>query len=187
MDDAPSMTSVETALRRMRAAAERVATLDPPYPLEPPRFAAGCSPAEIDELLGDAASRVRPYAEFLSRCRSVDAADVFNGYFLFSPIDVIRQAHAPRRVLIGQEPFLAEVEVLAVGGDGGGNLFVMGTSVNAPGRVWKWNHEHPARADGTAIDAVTEVAADFVSFLERIALDWEHFVANDAEWRNISG
>ncbi|MEZ4407867.1 MAG: hypothetical protein R3A52_15545 [Polyangiales bacterium] len=80
-----------------------------------------------------------------------------------------------------------ESEVIAVGGDDGGNLFVMGTSANAPGRVWRWNHEHPARADGTAIDGVTEVAADFVSFARRIALDWERIVANDTEWRYISG
>lgn len=181
------MSPVEAALRRMRAAGERVAAVESPYPLTPPHFAAGCSSAEIDELLGSAARRVQPYVEFLGLCREVDAADVFNGYFLFSPLSVTRQVHGPKRLRVGEEPGLLEVDVLAVGADGGGNLFLMGTSANLPGRVWKWNHEHAVREDGTAIDGFIETASSFESFLDRIALDWEHFVVNDADWRYISG
>ncbi len=181
------MSPVEAALHRMRAAAEQVAMVESPYPLSPPHFAAACSSAEVDELLGSAALRVRPYVEFLNLCREVDAADVFNGYFLFSPLSASRQMHGPKRLHVGEEPNLVEVDVLAVGGDGGGNLFVMGISANLPGRVWKWNHEHAVREDGTAIDGFTDIADDFEGFLDRFALDWEHFVANDADWRYISG
>jgi hypothetical protein len=181
------VSRIESALDRLRDAAERIQGLDSPYPLHKPSFGPGCCAPEVDELLGDRAARLSEYAEYLRLCRRVDGADVFNGYFLFSPLLVVRQTEAPRRLHVGHGADLSEVEVLTVGGDGGGNLFLMSTSPDAPGAVWKWDHEAEVRFDGVAKDGLTRVADSFGGFLERVATDWEHFVARDRTWNYISG
>ncbi len=180
------MTRIEAAMARLRQCAERIGSLQAPYAREMPFFGPGCCEAEIAELLGNRAPRLAEYGEYLRLCRRIDAADVFNGYSLFSPLLVVQQTEAPRRLLVGREPQLLEVEVLAVGGDGGGNLFLMSTSSNQPGAVWKWDHESGARFDGVARDGLTEVAGDFAGFLERIATDWEHFAAGDDAWSYLA-
>jgi hypothetical protein len=181
------VSRIEAALNRLREAAERIETLDSPYPLRKPSFGPGCCAPEIAELLGEGATRVSEYAEYLCLCRRVDAGDVFNGYFLFSPLLVVRQTDGPRRLHVGHGADLSEVEVLTVGGDGGGNLFLMSKSPNESGAVWKWNHEAEVRFDGVAKDGLTKVADSFGGFLERVAADWEHFAAGDRTWDYISG
>jgi hypothetical protein len=77
------MSKVQDSLGRLRRAASGVAALESPYPLEVPKFGAGCSDTEIFELLGD--NDVPEYAEFLATCGTIDAMDVFNGYSLWPP------------------------------------------------------------------------------------------------------
>jgi hypothetical protein len=113
--------------------------LESPYELESPSFGPGCHDAEIDELAG-AGPLPQDYREFLSRCREIVAEDVFTGYFLFSPIQVVT-SDGPQILHVELHGKLDEVKALPIGGDGGGNLFMMGRTPNAPGAVWKWDHE----------------------------------------------
>ena len=161
--------------------------VESPYPLRQPHFGPGCCSAEIEELLGDCHERLPEYSEYLALCRRVDATDVFNGYFLFSPVHAVQRGEGPRLLHVGSGPDLSEVRVLPIGGDGGGNLFLMGYSPNAAGAVWKWDHEYGARFDGMAKDGITKIADDFAGFLERIAEDWEHFTSGDRAWHYVSG
>jgi len=171
----------------MRIAGAAVAAIESPYPLDVPRFGPACCEAEIDELLGAKRVELAEYSEFLSINRRIDAADIYNGYFLFSPLLVARQIDMPQRLHVGIEPNLSEVEVLPIGSDGGGNGFLMGRSGPSVGLVWKWDHERVVRSDGVAREGVVKVAETFVGFLERVALDWEHFVSGDTSWSYISG
>lgn len=182
------MSSVAQVMDRLRAVGDLVPRLERPYQLAAPRFGPGCCEAEIDELLGEDRTELAEYAEFLSRCRRVDAADVHDGYFLYSPLLVVQQSDAPRQLHVGEEPNFREVEVLCVGGDGGGNQFVMSSNGPLVGTVWKWNHEQVVRLDRVAREGLTKIADSFVGFLERVALDWEKFVAgDDPSWPYISG
>jgi len=78
------------------------------------------------------------------------------------------------------EAILNRLRVLPIGADGGGNLFLMDRASNALGAVWKWDHEFQPRFDGVAREGLSYVAGSFVEFLERVAEDWEHFLAGDA-------
>jgi hypothetical protein len=51
---------------------------------------------------------------------------------------------------------------------------VNGFLLSSGGRVWRWDHE---------TSSVKEVAASFTEFLERVALDWEAYVADRPNWR----
>jgi len=179
------MTRIETLLKRMRVAGPKILDLELYYEAEAPSFEPGCHEAEIEEIEG-AWPFPPDYREFLLRCRRVDAGDIFNGYFLFSPIGVATTS-APRRLFVGSEPHLEEVRVSPIGGDAGGNMFLMGRSPNALGLIWKWNHEFPPRFDGVAREGLLLVAQSFEEFLARVADDWEHFVAGDREWEYLSG
>jgi hypothetical protein len=183
------MSHIATVLDRLRKAGARVPELPSPYPLKPPRFGPGCTPAEVEELLGDASVHVPEYAQYLGLCRRIDAPDVFCGYFLHSPLQVARQTSSqPRLLHVDEGPGnQAEVRVLVIGSDGGGNLFLMGTSPPHAGSVWKWNHEHEVRFDGMAKDGLTLVAPSVGGFLDRLATDWEHFANGDRAWSYFAG
>jgi hypothetical protein len=180
------MSRVSDALDRLREAGAALSRLASVTPLKAPTFGPGCSTGELDELQ-ERGPLPGDYVEFLSLCRRIVASDVFNGYYLYSPLGRPSDTAIPRRLLIGAEPTLQEVAVSAVGGDGGGNLFLMGVGPIAAGRVWKWNHEHPARSDGVTREGLTEVADSFATFLQRVAEDWEHFARGDRDWPYISG
>jgi hypothetical protein len=45
----------------------------------------------------------------------------------------------------------------------------------------------PARVDHVATEGLDLVATEFFEFLERVATDWEHFVADDRSWSYLSG
>lgn len=179
------MSQIEKVLNRMKEAGAKLSILDFPYPIEVPEFGPGCHQVEIDEI-EENWPLPTDYREYLLLCRYINAADVFNGYFLFSPIG-IATADGPKILHVEIDGGLDEVQVAAIGGDGGGNLFLMGRSPNAAGEVWKWNHEYPPRFDGVSSDGLLFVAASFTEFLERVADDWEHFVADDRDWSYISG
>ena len=182
------MSRVQAALDRLRVVAPSIPGLKSPYPLEEPRFGVGCCQPEIDELLGELRGHLQEYAEYLSLCRSITAPDVFCGYYLYSPLSIVgRNDSQPRFLHVERHGTLSEVRVFPVGGDGGGNLFVMGTTHDAAGVVWKWDHESVVRFDGMAKEGLTHIADSFAEFLERVATDWEHFVAADRDWRYVSG
>lgn len=81
------MNLVEAVLNRLRDAAAQIPGLDSPYPLAVPSFEPGCQDGEIKEIEG-AWPLPSDYREYLSHCRRIDASDVFNGSFVFSPIQV---------------------------------------------------------------------------------------------------
>jgi len=183
------MSRVRDALDRMLRTAGRVADQRAVYPLEAPTFGPGCCAGELDELQQAFHAALPPdYLEFLSLCRRIVASDVFNGYYLYSPFGLSRaDSSIPRRLHVGTEPRLQEVPVVAIGGDGGGNQFLLGFGEVSSGHVWKWNHEHPVRSSGVVRQGVTEIAGSFSEFLERVADDWEHFEQNDRSWVYLSG
>ncbi len=184
--DARRMSRASEALDRLRKAGAALSTLESVYPLEAPTFGPGCCIGELDELQ-EKCPLPEDYVEFLALCRRVVASDVFNGYYIYSPLGRPADSSIPRRLLVGVEPRLEDVLVLAVAGDGGGNQFLMAVGSEAAGQVWKWNHERPVRFDGVAREGLTVVAGSFTAFLERVAEDWEHFVHDDRAWSYISG
>ena len=179
--------TVLTALRRLKATGEEVAAMELPYPASAPSFGPACCDAEIEELLASYRAAVPGYATFLSACRRIDGADVHNGYFIYSPLTAVTQLHTPRRIVVGDEPRLREVPVLAVGGDGCGNAFLIGLDGPEAEAVWKWNHEHPPREDGVGRTGLVKIADSFVAFLDRLATDWERFASGDTTWTYVSG
>lgn len=182
------MSRIEAAIARLREAARRVPLLESPYPLHGPHLGPACCEAEIEELEQVVrGSLPSEYREYLATCRRIDAEDVFCGYFLFSPLRIVGGDGSRPRFHVKLRGQLDEVWVVPVGGDGGGNLFVMGTTENASGVVWKWNHEHPVRFDGMAQEGLMQVASSFAEFLERLATDWEHFVGGDRGWAYLAG
>jgi hypothetical protein len=58
---------------------------------------------------------------------------------------------------------------------GGGNAFLMRLDDRS---ICKWYHE---------TGNCTPVAADFLSFLRRVAEDWEHYLAEDWSWNYLAG
>jgi hypothetical protein len=98
------MSRITDTVERLRALAAQIPTLESPYPLEAPEFGPGCHEAEVEELEGRTRLPER-YREFLLTCRRVTARDMWNGYFLFSPIGVAT-TEAPRRLIVGNEPHL---------------------------------------------------------------------------------
>jgi SMI1 / KNR4 family (SUKH-1) len=185
------MSRIRQAVERLRVAAERIPLLDAAYPLSAPRFGPGCCDGELAELdSGFNQGLPADYLEYLSLCRRIEAADVFNGYFLDSPLTVgrvQREDGVPRFLHVDSGPTMQEVLVLSIGSDGGGNLFFMGTSAAGRGQIWKWSHEAEVRSDGMAKDGLTLLAPDFSGFLERMAQDWEHFAEDDRDWQYFSG
>ena len=185
------MSRMRRAFERLQNAAGRVPLLPSPYPLEAPTFGPGCCAGELEEL--QAAFRhplPSDYTEFLGMCRRVVAADVFNGYYLYSPLRLSLPGTdnaAPGRLHVGSEPHLEEVWVFAVGGDGSGNQFIMGCGAARHGHVWKWSHEAEVRFDGVASQGLTHLSDSFSGLLERMADDWEHFCTHDRTWQYMSG
>jgi hypothetical protein len=183
------MSRVSDALERLRTAGSRVSRADSDAALEGPKFGPGCCAGELDELDAWWADGLPDdYREFLQLCRSVAAPDVGSGYFLYSPLLLLcRDYTIPKLVHVTLPTTLQEVFVAAIGGDGGGNQFLLGMSAAGRGRVWKWSHDYPVRFDGMAKDGLTSLAESFSRFLERVGDDWEHFLAGDRSWSYMSG
>lgn len=101
----------------------------------------------------------------LSEHESIRAMGVHNGYWIGGIEQLaaaLARAELPRTAR--DEP------VVPVATDGGGNAFL----VSSRGHVWRWEHE-----TGTT----TEIATSVEAFLERVAADWEAFVAGTPGWR----
>ncbi len=154
----------------MKNAVSRLASVAARYPTESaPRFAAPCRAAELLDLQG--ATGLPLPAEvrsLLSTHSSIVAIDIHKGYWIGGPTNLARSV---RR---GDYPTFVEAETgrvraQPVATDGGGNAFL----ITETGDVWRWDHE----TGGT-----WHVAESFEAFLNRIADDWEHYLAEDRGW-----
>jgi hypothetical protein len=173
-------------LQRLRHTAAVLAELDFGYPTDPPRFRPPATEERIADLTASAGAPIPDdYEEFLREHAGFVAMDVHNGYDVFSPDDVLRlskQAWQPHHVAVDG----VRRAVLAIAGDGGGNLFLLESA--RPWRVWKWNHELGSgrdTIDGSARE-LEEVARGFTAFLAAIAEDWERFADGDTNWIYLS-
>lgn len=179
--------SIAKVLFDLRELGARLDGVDAGYPLQPAEFADAVSSERIAALERVAGALPSDYREFLGLCGGFTAMDFHNGYAVFGPELVARlleEQGPPRFVQIGEVPS----RVLSVGGDGGGNLFLL--HVTDPWRVWKWNHElGPCSATVRSDDpALTEIGQGFTTLLERFVEDWRHFLSDDyGKWRYISG
>ena len=184
------MSDVQKIVVRLRELAERIPSMESSYPLSQPTFGAGCSEREVlalQKAIG--APLPDDYREYLSSCGRIDAADVFNGYFVYAPHDVARlhaSGEVPGLIRYSEGAIVIESRVIAVGGDGGGNQFLLSTTAPWVGRMWKFDHE-AGFADGVAGQGIRAIAETFSGFLERVATDWERFIEDDQEWEFLSG
>lgn len=127
------------------------------------------------------------YRQFLLLTGRVTALDIHVGYDLFGAaraFSLLEQADGPpARLIDGTNSAL----LLPVGGDGGGNLFLL--ELREGGRVFKWNHERTsdARSVEASHASLSLVADSWASFLDRLVEDWRHFVAGDPHWRYLVG
>jgi SMI1 / KNR4 family (SUKH-1) len=164
-----------TRLDLLVALAQRVPTVHSAYPLHAPTFDGPAEPAALAKLEAAAAAELpASYRDFLRECAGFTAMDVFNGYQLFTPDKILalrRDYSIPSSVSMHDE----RQPYIPIGGDGGGNLFLMGLS---SGVICKWQHE---------TGASTPIAESFARFLDRIIEDWAHFIEADDEWPYLSG
>jgi hypothetical protein len=162
---AESVTVVETSLARLRELALAI-----PRPgcdwEERPRFDPPASPEEV-AAFERAAGFPLPadLRAFLADAGAVVGMSVHNGYWVGGVEQLVRA------IVRGDFPPSVSGEPAApVATDGGGNAFLLSSS----GRVWRLDHE---------TWGVSEVAASFAGFLERVAADWSAFVADTPGWR----
>lgn len=180
------MSTLSDVLEDLRKLGSEISDLEFAYPLEPATFNPPAAAGVVTALVGRAGHPLpEDYREFLLTCAGFRGMDFHNGYDVFGPELVLRlldQDFQPQRVLVDQ----LEQPVLAIAGNGGGNLFLL--QLAAPWRVWKWNHELPSGAVADAsCRALSEIAHGFTDFLRRIADDWRHFLADDPEWSYVAG
>jgi hypothetical protein len=162
------MLQIDQVLSRLRKLADE-------FPAEErPKFSPGASADSVVGFEKVVGTRLpEQLAHFLRQCDSIVAMDVWIGYWVGGVEQLLRS--------MGRKDFPAKLVeanhdvVVPVATDGGGNAFLMSVKDQ---RVWKWNHE-----TGNS----TTVAHDFASFLQRIADDWEHFLARDSAWHYLSG
>jgi SMI1 / KNR4 family (SUKH-1) len=177
--------SIDDVVAEMQLTGESVPLVTAPIRLEAPRWGTPASEAEVAELEAEVAGRLPDdYRSFLLRHGSVAAMDVLNGYDIFGArqaLAITRGDDAPRQIRMGSDI----VPVVVCGGDGGGNLFLLGTNGLA---VFKWLHEYGI--DDQQIThgrAIERLSTSFTAFLERVGLDWKHFVADNRDWKYIAG
>ena len=182
-----STTRVDRVLLDLRTLGAAIATLDPGYPVEEATFEAGASASRIDALAALVPEPLTAdYRYFLGQCAGFVGMDFHNGYVIHTPEQVMRllgQPGAPRRVTTAD----GIVSVLPVGGDGGGNLFLL--QLGRPHLALRWDHEIGEVRDVVPADhaCFRPVAEGFVSLLERIRDDWRHFLAADpGSWTYLS-
>jgi len=157
--------AVEASLARLRELA-----LGIPRPgcdwEERPRFQPPASPKQV-AAFERAAGFPLPadLRAFLADAGAVVGMSVHNGYWVG---DVERLGRSIDR---GDFPRSVSGEsAVPVATDGGGNAFLLSEG----GRVWRWDHD---------TGSVSEVAASFEHFIERVAADWSAYVAETPGWR----
>ena len=98
-----------------------------------------------------------------------------------------QDSSVPRLLHIEEGSVLQEIKIMAIGGDGASNQFLMSKSTSSIGHIWKWCHEYPVRFDGVANEGLTLISRSFSEFLTRVADDWQRFIANDGSWQYLAG
>ncbi|MBC9819698.1 hypothetical protein [Terrabacter sp. MAHUQ-38] len=116
--------------------------------------------------------------EFFDAIEEVSLPDVWNGYFL-GPVSRLIATHAeraPRWLMLDGR----QVEILVIGSDGGGALYVVGTDED--GAVFRV--EEGAVTDGVlraaTEDQIRRLSTTFAGFLELWASELESFAAGCA-------
>ncbi len=162
-------SEITAVIARLRALGAELADVDLGYPAEPATFDEGASEPRISTLEGAVGDRLPDdYRAFLLECAGIIAMDFFNGYVIHAPELVARllKERGPPKHLLVQG---SKKALLAIGGDGGGNLFLL--ELSDPCRVWKWNHEsmNSSEAATPSSSELSLVSTGFPAFLERIA------------------
>jgi hypothetical protein len=175
-------------LAELRGLGAEIATMDFGYAVPAARFEAGASADRI-QALRDAAGTSLPvdYEEFLAECAGFTGMHFHNGYALFGPEHVggLLQGEGPPKYLLSAG---RKGRVLPIGGDGGGNLFLL--EVAPPFRVLKWHHERYSREEACSPDArcLSLISEGFTAFLVRVAADWRRYLeGGEDKWPYISG
>jgi hypothetical protein len=163
----------------LRSLAIEVQAIDLGFPSQPVSFGPPEPYDAISAIAGELGV-VLPddYRWFAANVGGISAPDVFNGYFIHSA-SLLRSVNEdpsfPTSVL--HQGY--EQKLVCIGGDGGGNLWLIGGSEPFP--VFKWEHER-----GCCVEALSCVADGFTALLKRIAQDWQHFEQDDREWKYLA-
>jgi hypothetical protein len=161
------MHEIEDIISDLREVGQRVPTLDSAYPLKEPIFGMGTPEAEVIAL--ESYVQVALPEDFLL------FQDIWNGYHLMDATHIkaiMSDADWPLIIQSEDSPTV----LMPIGGDGGGNLFLM--DLKNEGHVLKWDHE-TGRKD--------LVAVGFFEFLYRVLEDWKHFTSGDGGWKYLAG
>lgn len=175
-------------LAELRALGAEIGDVDFGYPVPPASFEPGASDDRIQALREAAGGALPPdYQEFLVACAGFTGMDFHNSYALHPPELVARllEGEGPPKYLLADG---RRERVLAVGSDGGGNIFLL--EVAPPFRVLKWTHERHTGEEACLPDApcLTLISTGFTAFLQRVAADWSRYLrGGDDEWPFISG
>jgi hypothetical protein len=180
-----SRTRIDSVLRDLQSLGADIANHDLGYRVEKATFETGAATSRIDAIAAIASEPLPgDYSYFLSRCAGFVAMDFHNGYVIHTPevvVRLFREAGAPRRLTTTR----GDVPILAIAGDGGGNVFFL--QLRPPHVVLRWDHERGGRAGAIPDTDVEPIAENFVSFLERVRDDWSHFLGADpASWTYIT-
>lgn len=168
-------SKIQTLIERLQQVGSAVPNIPCVYPLQSPVFGDGVSEEDIVSL--EAITKVPLDGDFLlfqRLCGSVSAMDIWNGYSLMEASHIkalITNIDSPQVIWVTHN----QSNMLPIGGDGGGNMFLMSLADN--NHVLKWNHETGAQV---------RLANNFAEFLERMLKDWEQFVAQDSSWNYMS-
>jgi len=156
---------IELAVVRVRVAAARI-----PAAHERPRLSVPATGAAVAGLVaaigGPLPGDLRRLLAFHDE---IVAMNVHNGMAVGGARIIARnvtRGDAPRTASVDG----ADVEVIPIGSDGGGNQFLLGLR---DARVWRWDHE---------TGATVVMAHSLGRFLERIAQDFDHWAADDRTW-----
>ena len=134
----------------------------------PVTFAPPASEDEITELEGVVVGGLPDdYKQYLRASRRMELPEIS----VFSPLQVARMYPAleiPQRLVTGLPDRPVEDAVIPVGGNGGGDLFLMGTRGPSFGAVWFWEHESEEPVHGSSSVGFARRAGSFSEFLAQL-------------------
>jgi hypothetical protein len=174
-----SIARIDQVLLELRALGAEITNHDFGYPVEEATFEPGATRSRIETVAAlDSEPLPADYGYFLSQCAGFVGMDFHNGYVMHTPEEVVRlnrQAGAPKRVATADGP----IPVLAVAGDGGGNVFLL--QLRVPYTVLRWDHETGEARDAlpSTHPSLQPICDGFASLLERIREDWRHFLGSE--------
>ena len=166
--------NITKLIENLKAVGHKVPDVPCVYQLEEPTFGAGTSEEDIT-VLKSMIKVLLPedFLLFQKVCGSISAMDVWNGYALLPISQITKLITDPISSRLIQVRN-GKPTTIPIGGDGGGDMFLM--LLDGSGQVVKWNHE---------VNAHERIADNFTNFLERILQDWEHFIAQDNDWKYL--